>query len=625
MSKIKTKTTVKNIKALDKAADVGKRMKNAFIRSKGAVQSADRQAEATQQTPQDNPESYATDTISGGAQVTAQEAAHRFKNPQKKVTENVNKAKAQFQKARQQMPKARKQAAEQAKQTAENAKTTADKLGKTASEARKTTQEAQKSVSQAKQTLQQTRQAGRQTVQAAKQSVRTGKQAEKTIKATAKTAKSTAKGTIKTVKKSVKTAERTAKTTVKTAKQTAKAAQKSAQAAAKAAKLAAQASKAAAKAAVQAAKLATKAVIAMVKAAIAAIKGLVALIAAGGWIAVVIIIVICLIGLLVGSIFGVFFSGEDSGTGRSMPSVVSELTTEFYNKVEEIKTNNTHDVVDMNAMSINWPQVLAVYAVKVNTDPDNPAEVATLDDSKVGLLRGVLNDMATLKSELKTETQERTVTTTNADGSITESTETVTIIRLIISLEQKSADDMATQYGFSQTQKDQMHELLSPDYADLWVQLLGGYSGGAGEIGIADGSHIPKDIFDWPIGEGFSITSGYGYRKDPFTGETKFHSGQDIAAPEGTPILAAADGTVIIANSTDSWGGGYGYHVKIQHSDTYATLYAHCSRIAVVNGQEVKKGQVIAYVGTTGNSTGNHLHFEVWKDGVRTNPMGYYE
>jgi uncharacterized membrane protein len=91
---------------------------------------------------------------------------------------------------------------------------------------------------------------------------------------------------------------------------------------------------------VQAAKVAVKTTIAMVKAAIAAIKGLVALIAAGGWVAVVIIIVICLIGLLVGSIFGVFFSGEDSGTGRSMPSVVQELTTEFYDKIEEIKSSN---------------------------------------------------------------------------------------------------------------------------------------------------------------------------------------------------------------------------------------------------------------------------------------------
>lgn len=104
-----------------------------------------------------------------------------------------------------------------------------------------------------------------------------------------------------------------------------------------------------------------------------------------------------------------------------------------------------------------------------------------------------------------------------------------------------------------------------------------------------------------------------------------FTEGLDIGAPAGTPILASADGVVTVANSTDSWGYGYGYHVKIKHNETCETLYAHCSNIAVTYGQEVKKGQVIGYVGTTGNSTGKHLHFEVYKDGERTNPLGYFE
>ena len=359
----------------------------------------------------------------------------------------------------------------------------------------------------------------------------------------------------------------------------------------------------------------------MVKAAIAAVKGLVAIIAAGGWVAVVVIIVICLIGLLVGSIFGIFFSGEDSGTGRAMPAVVQELTTEFYTKVDDIKSKNTHDILDMDTMSINWKEVLAVYAVKINSDPDNPAEVATIDDKKVEQLRGVLNDMTSLSYSTKTETHNRTVT----DDEGNETDEEVTVVILTISLTQKTVDEMATQYGFSQTQKDQLKELLSPEYDDLWAALLGGYSQGSGAIGTPDGSFVPKDIFNYPIGEGFSITSRFGYRKDPFTGETKFHGGLDIGAPEGTPIIAAANGTVIVANSTDSWGGGYGYYVKIKHNETYSTVYAHCSRIAVANGQDVKQGEVIAYVGTTGNSTGNHLHFEVWKDGDRTDPLAYFE
>jgi murein DD-endopeptidase MepM/ murein hydrolase activator NlpD len=264
--------------------------------------------------------------------------------------------------------------------------------------------------------------------------------------------------------------------------------------------------------------------------------------------------------------------------------------------------------------------VLSVYAVKLNSDPENPAEVATLDDAKIEKLKGILNDMASISHSLKTETKERTV----IDDKGNETTEEVSVTTLTITFTQKSADEMATQYGFSDKQKEQLHELLSPEYSDLWAALLGGYQAGAGEILIGDASHVPKDIFNWPMADNFPISSTFGYRKDPFTGETKYHGGIDISAPEGTPILAAADGVVVVADSSDSWGGGWGYHVKIKHSDTYSTLYAHASKIAVRNGQEVKKGEVIAYVGTTGRSTGAHLHFEVYKDGARVNPLSFF-
>jgi murein DD-endopeptidase MepM/ murein hydrolase activator NlpD len=334
----------------------------------------------------------------------------------------------------------------------------------------------------------------------------------------------------------------------------------------------------------------------------------------------VIILIICLIGLLVGSIFGIFFSGEDTGTGRSMPTVVAELTGEFYEQIEQIKADNPHDILDEVSMSIYWPEVLAVYAVKVNTDPDNAAEVATLDDDKVERLRGVLNDMVTLSYTTRTDTWSYTVI--NDEGE--EETVTETIVTLVITMTQKSADDMAAQYGFNAEQKAQLAELLSPEYADLWAQLLGGYVMGNGEIRIYTGSRIPNNIFSWPFESDYPISSYFGYRKDPFTGETKYHGGIDLSVPAGVPILASADGIVVVANSTDSWGGGYGYYVKIQHEGGFDTLYAHCSSIAVVNGQEVKKGEVIAYVGSTGRSTGNHLHWEVYENGVRKNPLDYF-
>ena len=132
-------------------------------------------------------------------------------------------------------------------------------------------------------------------------------------------------------------------------------------------------------------------------------------------------------------------------------------------------------------------------------------------------------------------------------------------------------------------------------------------------------------IFEWPLPGDFSITSPFGYRTDPITGEASFHDGVDIAAPEGTAILAAADGVVVTANRTDSWGGSYGYYVKIRHDETYETLYAHCSEVLVKAGQEVEQGDVIALVGSTGNSTGKHLHFEVREGGSKVDPMGFFE
>ena len=106
----------------------------------------------------------------------------------------------------------------------------------------------------------------------------------------------------------------------------------------------------------------------------------------------------------------------------------------------------------------------------------------------------------------------------------------------------------------------------------------------------------------------------------------KYHSnnGTDIAAPNGTQILAAAAGTVTIANGIDSWGGSYGYHIKIDHGNGLETLYAHCSAICVTPGQQVQQGEVIGFVGSTGNSTGNHLHFEAWVNGERTDAMSFF-
>jgi murein DD-endopeptidase MepM/ murein hydrolase activator NlpD len=119
----------------------------------------------------------------------------------------------------------------------------------------------------------------------------------------------------------------------------------------------------------------------------------------------------------------------------------------------------------------------------------------------------------------------------------------------------------------------------------------------------------------WPVA-GW-LTSSYGNRKDPFTGDADFHPGLDISADYGQPVLATADGSVQSAGPN----GSYGNMVVLDHQFGILTKYGHLSRIAVSAGQDVKRGDVIGYVGSTGRSTAAHLHYEIWMNGRLTNPM----
>lgn len=134
--------------------------------------------------------------------------------------------------------------------------------------------------------------------------------------------------------------------------------------------------------------------------------------------------------------------------------------------------------------------------------------------------------------------------------------------------------------------------------------------------------------FSWPCPGYYYVSSPYGYRNHPISGKYKFHKGIDIAGGgiKGKPIVAAADGIVSIATYNS---GGYGHYVMVNHGTgkdgkSYVTLYAHMTRYIVSVGQYVKKGQTIGYVGTSGASTGYHLHFEIRANGETTNPMSYF-
>jgi murein DD-endopeptidase MepM/ murein hydrolase activator NlpD len=117
------------------------------------------------------------------------------------------------------------------------------------------------------------------------------------------------------------------------------------------------------------------------------------------------------------------------------------------------------------------------------------------------------------------------------------------------------------------------------------------------------------------------VASGYGYRIDPIYKTTKFHAGLDFTAPQGTPIYATANGTVVTAGFTE---GGYGNHVVINHGYGYETLYGHMFKVKARIGQVVKRGEVIGYVGSTGKSTGPHCHYEVHKNGVPVDPIYFF-
>lgn len=123
-----------------------------------------------------------------------------------------------------------------------------------------------------------------------------------------------------------------------------------------------------------------------------------------------------------------------------------------------------------------------------------------------------------------------------------------------------------------------------------------------------------------PLKNMYSVTSGFGRRYHPILKRLRVHTGVDITAPKGTPVYATADGTV----TNETPGGGYGMVIVINHGYSYKTVYAHLSKRKVKPGQKVKRGEVIGYVGSTGLSTGAHLHYEVIKNGQRVNPVYYF-
>ena len=432
MPDIKTRDVVKGtVKVIDKSAVAAERMKDAYVRTKDKAEHGVFAAESS-------PEEYAADRTLTGTETAAHEAAHGLDKAGRKgvktTKENISKAKDYFQRRKADLPK------KQAQDTMRRVRRSADTTQKT---------------------------------------IKTVDRSGKTIK---QTAKSTGKAAAKTTQKTIKTAEQTARTTIKTTQAAAKTAQKTAQATAKAAKTAAQTARAAAKATAAGIKAAVKATAAAVKAIVAGTKALIAAIAAGGWIAVVVIIVICLIGLIVGSCFGIFFSGEDSGTGQTMRQAVQEINADYQSQIDTTRATIIYDELEMSGSRAVWPEVLAVYAVKTTTDPDDPQEVATVDNAKKAILKDIFWRMNELSSRTESKTEEVITETDDGHGNIVETTTTVTRTYLYITVSHKTADEMADLYGFNEEQRQQLSELLAEENNSLWSAVLYGISVGDGEI-----------------------------------------------------------------------------------------------------------------------------------------------
>ncbi|WP_207642060.1 M23 family metallopeptidase [Syntrophomonas zehnderi] len=289
--------------------------------------------------------------------------------------------------------------------------------------------------------------------------------------------------------------------------------------------------------------------------------------------------------------------------------VVQEVNEEYNQRIEDIKNDNTWDTLDVQYIGTGgsrgniWIDILAVFAVKTALTDDG-MDVATIDQTRIDLIQEVFWDMTEIDHWIEI------VAHTDSEGE----TWYEYILHIIIT--QRTAGEQAEIYGFNDDQREVLEELLSGAYDRHFMALITGL----GHLG--DGTDvIAEDFYIWPSAASDYVTSFFGTRLHPILGVYKTHSGIDIGAGYGTAVLAAADGVVTTA-AYDA--GGYGNYLIIDHGNGNKTLYAHMSQMSAGVGQAVTQGQTIGFVGSTGLSTGPHLHFEIYVGGTRVDPLLYF-
>lgn len=265
------------------------------------------------------------------------------------------------------------------------------------------------------------------------------------------------KSTIKNTKNTIKTSNQVAKKAKKTAQETVKNSQR-------AVKLARESARKTA----HGIKVATKATISAIKAIIAGTKALIAALIAGGWVAMIIIVVICLVGLLANSIFGIFLSNQKTSSNAiTMNEVVAECNQEFADKIQSIQDSNPHEDYVLDGNMASWKDILLVYTVK-QSNGINATDVVTIDDNKKKVLKGIFWDMNSLSSEVKIEK------VIEQGTNINEEPKEVQKKVLHIKITSKTLENMKLQYNFNAAQNRQLAELSSNKYANLWNGVIYG-------------------------------------------------------------------------------------------------------------------------------------------------------
>ena len=333
-----------------------------------------------------------------------------------------------------------------------------------------------------------------------------------------------------------------------------------------------------------------------------AAQSLLALLGAGG-VVLLLAMVIGAAAAVIGSPMGILLADE-SGDPNSirLAEIVAETNADFGTAINDIvsahpecsETTITYDYEDGHTWASYWPEVLAIFAVHTNLNSDS--DVVVINAAKMQRIQDTFWAMHEITYEV--EEVDTTPEPTEDDPDPEQQTDYI----LHITVSSKTVDELAELYNFTQDQKDILQELLSDEMRPTLLALCGG-------IGIIEDGELC-----WPLPGHTYISCNFG--DDDAYGNSG-HRGTDIPAPEGTPILAAHSGTVIISG----WNNSYGNQVLLDNGAGLSTRYAHMTQTAVTAGEAVTAGQVIGYVGNTGDSTGFHLHFEVIQNGVRMNPL----